>query len=61
VVRNRIRRQIQAILHPFLADLPQGWRFVIGVKSTGISCHSDQFLQELKQLFLDAEVFNGHS
>ncbi|QSJ16241.1 ribonuclease P protein component [Nostoc sp. UHCC 0702] len=63
VVRNRIKRQITAILHNFLPKLSPGWRLVVVVKPTAAEskCVSQQFLQELEQLLAQAEVFNGHS
>ncbi|BAZ52740.1 ribonuclease P [Nostoc sp. NIES-4103] len=63
VVRNRIKRQITAILHNLLPKLSPGWRLVVVVKPTAAEskCVSQQFLQELEQLLAQAEVFNGHS
>jgi ribonuclease P protein component len=63
VVRNRIKRQITAALHDLLPKLSPGWRLVVVVKPTAAEskCVSPQFLQELKQLLAQAEVFDGHS
>lgn len=61
VVRNRIKRQIRAIFRQFLPDLAAGWRLVIVVRPEAVGCESSEFLQELKQLLTDAEVFDGHS
>jgi ribonuclease P protein component len=63
VIRNRIKRQITAALHDLLPNLSPGWRVVIVVKPTAAEsqCVSQQFLQELEQLLVKAEVFNGHS
>jgi ribonuclease P protein component len=63
VVRNRIKRQITAALHELLPKLPPGWRLVIVVKPTAAEsqCVSQEFLQELEQLLVKAEVLNGHS
>jgi len=63
VIRNRIKRQITAALHQFLPKLSPGWRVVIVVKPTAAEsqCVSQEFLQELEQLLVKAEVFNGHS
>jgi ribonuclease P protein component len=61
VVRNRIRRQLQAILQQYLPYIPSGWRLVIVVKPGATECRYEQFLQELKQLLINAEVINGHS
>jgi ribonuclease P protein component len=64
VIRNRIKRQITAALHELLPKLFPGWRLVIVVKPTAAAesqCVSQQFLQELKELLVKAEVFDGHS
>jgi ribonuclease P protein component len=63
VVRNRIKRQITAALQQLLPKLSPGWRLVIVVKPTAAEskCGSQQFLQELEQLLVKAEVLNGHS
>ena len=61
VVRNRIRRQIQASLQTLLSHLPHGLLIVITVKSTALECDYHQFLRELKQLLADAEVLDGDS
>lgn len=63
VVRNRIKRQITAVLHNLLPKLSPGWRLVVVVKPTAAEseCVSQQFLQELEQLLAQAEVFNGNS
>ncbi len=63
VIRNRIKRQITAALHGLLPKLSPGWRVVIVVKPTAAEskCVSQEFLQELEQLLVKAEVFNGYS
>ncbi|MEA5581915.1 ribonuclease P protein component [Nodularia harveyana UHCC-0300] len=63
VIRNRIKRQITQGLHQLLPKLNPGWRVVIVVKPTAAEskCVSQQFLQELEELLVKAEVFNGHS
>lgn len=63
VVRNRLKRQIAAVLYELLPKLAPAWRLVLVVKPTAAQqeCGSKQFLQELKQLLVKAEVFNGHS
>lgn len=59
VVRNRIKRQIRVALHQLLPRCLNGWKIVIVVRSQAIQCDYFQFLQELEQLLLDAEVLNG--
>ncbi|MCC5615011.1 ribonuclease P protein component [Nostoc sp. CHAB 5836] len=63
VVRNRIKRQITAVLSNLLPKLSPGWRLVFIVKPTATEskCASPQFLQELEQLLAQAEVFDGNS
>jgi ribonuclease P protein component len=59
VVRNRIKRQIRAILRQLLPRLKSGWNIVISVRSQAVECDYQQFLQELEQLLAKAEVLNG--
>ncbi|MEM6753143.1 MAG: ribonuclease P protein component [Cyanobacteria bacterium P01_C01_bin.38] len=63
VVRNRLKRQISAVLYELLPKLAPEWRLVVVVKPTAVQqeCGSKQFLQELEQLLVKAEVINGHS
>jgi ribonuclease P protein component len=63
VVRNRLKRQITAVLYELLPKLAPEWRLVVVVKPTAAQqkCGSKQFLQELEQLLVKAEVINGHS
>lgn len=60
VVRNRIKRQLRAILRQFLPRLTPGWQIVIGVRSQAVGCDYEKFLQELEQLLVKAEVLNGN-
>jgi ribonuclease P protein component len=60
VVRNRIKRQIRAVLQQLLPQIAPGWQLVIVVKPNATQCGYEQFLQELKQLLISAEVINGH-
>ncbi len=60
VVRNRIKRQLKAILRPLLPEIAPGWQLVIVVKASATQCDYEQFLQELKQLLRSAEVINGY-
>ena len=63
VVRNRLKRQISAVLYELLPKLAPKWRLVVVVKPTAVQqeCGSKQFLQELEELLVKAEVINGHS
>ena len=61
VVRNRIKRQIRAALRQLLPRLSSGWDVVVIVKPQAVECNSGEFLQELEQLLVQAEVLNGYS
>ncbi|GAB4374425.1 MAG: hypothetical protein Kow00121_18800 [Elainellaceae cyanobacterium] len=60
VIRNRIKRQIRAALRQFLPYLRPGWQIVIIVKPNAVQCDYEEFLRELKQLLVKAEVLNGY-
>lgn len=60
VDRNRIKRRIQAAFQQLLPQLANGWQLVVVARPSAMKCDYEQFLQELKQLLLDAEVMNGH-
>jgi ribonuclease P protein component len=60
VVRNRLKRQIRAALRQLLPRLTPGWQVIVGVRPSALECDYAQFLQELEQLLVDAEVINGH-
>lgn len=60
VVRNRIKRQIRAALHQLLPRLTPGWQLVIVVKPGAVQCDYEEFLRELEQLLINAEVLDGH-
>lgn len=61
VIRNRIKRQIRAAFRQLLPRLSRGWNVVVVVHPQAVECDYFQFLQELEQLLIDAEVLNGHS
>jgi ribonuclease P protein component len=60
VVRNQIKRRIQAILYQHLAQFSMGWDLVVVVHPPAVECDYAGFLQELEQLLMEAEVWNGH-
>lgn len=60
VVRNRVRRQIQAALQSLLSRLKPGKLIVITVKTSAIECDYYEFLQQLEQLLIKAEALHGH-
>lgn len=59
-VRNRIKRQLRAAWRRLLPRLPGGWDFVVVVRPGMPPCDYPQFLQELEQLLVTAELLNGH-
>lgn len=61
VVRNRIKRQIRAALRQILPRLQPGWDLIIVVRPTAQECKYAEFLQELEQLLVEAEVLDGNS
>ena len=62
-VRNRIKRQLRAAFRCLLPRISSGWLIVVVVQpSIGKQeCVTQQFLQELEQLLVVAEVLNGNS
>ena len=50
VVRNRIRRQIQAVLQQRLGMIAPNWKVVIVVRPSAVECEFDDFLRELEYL-----------
>jgi len=59
VVRNRIKRQLRAIVREVLPQLPRGWKIVVIVKSHAQECNYEDFLRELRQLLIKSEVLYG--
>ncbi len=60
VIRNRIRRQIQAVFRQFLPRLAPNWDVLVVVHPDAVQCDYGQFLQELEQLLIKAEVIDGN-
>jgi ribonuclease P protein component len=63
VVRNRIKRQLRAAFGSLLPRISPGWLIVVVVQPSAgqQECVTQQFLQELEQLLVAAEVLNGNS
>ena len=59
VVRNLIRRRLQAAFYHLLPYLKTGWDVVVIVHPLAWQCDYSQFLQELEQLLTEAEVLHG--
>lgn len=61
VVRNRIRRQIQAVFVQLLPKVLSNWDLLVIAHPDAVQCDYWQFLQELEQLLINAEVIDGNS
>ncbi|NJN29100.1 MAG: ribonuclease P protein component [Synechococcales cyanobacterium RM1_1_8] len=60
VVRNRLRRQVQAALQQLLPRLAPDQLLVITLKPGAVACDYYNFLQELETLLINAEAIHGH-
>lgn len=63
VIRNRIKRQISAIIQRNLRDIEPGWQIVIVVRPSAVECEFDDFLRELEYLLKKlkiTEAFHGY-
>jgi ribonuclease P protein component len=60
VVRNLIKRRIRHACRELLPQLSSGWNIIIAVRYSATECEYEDFLRELKRLFIQAEVFHGH-
>lgn len=60
VVRNRVKRRIRAACQHLLPQLLPGRDVVITARSAAAQCDYSEFLQQLKQLFTNAEILHGH-
>lgn len=61
VVRNRIKRHLKAAFRQLRPRITAGWLIVIVVRPSAVQCDYWQFLQELEQMLISAEVIDGHS
>ena len=50
VVRNRIKRQIKAVIREKMPDISPGWQLVIVVRPSAVECDFADFLRELNDL-----------
>jgi ribonuclease P protein component len=60
VVRNRLKRQLRAALRQWLPELERNWDLVIVVYPNALKCDYEEFLRQLKQLLIQAEILHGH-
>lgn len=56
VVRNRIRRQLLAIIRQYLPEIAPAWQVVIVVRPSAVECSFDDFLRELEHLLKKLEI-----
>ena len=61
VVRNRIRRQVQAAIAGLIPRFAGDWLLLISARPAAVECDYWQFLQELEKLLTRAKVIHGHS
>jgi len=61
VDRNRIKRQLRAVLCAFLPHLRQDWWLVVVVHPSAVRCSQAVFLPELEQLLAERELLDGYS
>ena len=61
VVRNRIRRRIQAALIASLGSIKAGWDVVIVVRPSTVQCEYRECLRELKNVLAKLEILDGYS
>jgi ribonuclease P protein component len=61
VVRNRLKRQVRAIMGRLIPHLQPHLWIVINLRPGADQCEYGEFLRELKQLFTQLEVIHGHS
>ncbi|AFY39437.1 ribonuclease P protein component [[Leptolyngbya] sp. PCC 7376] len=60
VVRNKIKRRLRHICRLFLPSMKHHRQVIIIVRSGSAECEHEDFLRELEQLLIKAEVLDGH-
>jgi ribonuclease P protein component len=60
VVRNRIKRRLRAALRQLLPQIKPQWDVIVVVRPSAIQCDYSEFLQQLKQLLTQADLFYGN-
>lgn len=58
VVRNRIKRQLKAVIRCYLSRLEPGWQVVIVVRAAAVECEFDDFLRELEYLLQKLRIMS---
>ena len=59
VVRNRIKRQLHAIIRDRLSDIDSSWQVVIVVRPSAVECEFTDFLRELEYLLKKLNVLSS--
>lgn len=57
-MRNRIKRQLKAIIRRHLPEIEPGWQVVIIVRPAAVECEFDDFLRELEYLLRKLKILN---
>ena len=60
VIRNLVKRRIRAACRHLLPQLKPGRDVVIVARAASTHCEYHEFLQQLKQLFTNAEMLHGY-
>ncbi len=60
VVRNRIKRQLKAIIRRNLPYIATNWQVVIVVRPAAVACEFDDFLRELEDLLKKLSIVKDH-
>ena len=61
VVRNRIKRQIKAVIHRHLPAIESGWQVVIVVRPSAVECEFADFLRELEYLLKKLKITDAEA
>ncbi len=61
VIRNRIRRRIQAAMLQLWPNLAPAWKLVIIARPGLTECNYAEILQQLEQLLTEVKVLHGNS
>ena len=61
VVRNRVRRRLQAALLASLSSIHKGWDVVIVVRPSAVQCEYTECLRELRSVLAKLEILDGYS
>lgn len=60
VVRNRIKRQLRAVIRDRLPNISPGWQVVIVVRPSAVECDFADFLRELEYLLKKLNILSAN-